>query len=115
MPLDVMQIADTSCRRFEVAPIAVAAVALAQLIVVRLLFWSDGDRVLFLGTPFGTDCAFRMRFGIPCPGCGLTRSVALTLYGHIAPAFELNPLGPMAILGLVLLSIGLLAVSTGRL
>lgn len=31
-------------------------------------------------------------FGIPCPGCGLTRATAAALSGHFAHAFELHPL-----------------------
>jgi hypothetical protein len=40
-------------------------------------------------------CAFRNAFGIPCPGCGLTRSFAAFSHGWLAEAFEMHPLGPV--------------------
>ncbi|MEO8028373.1 MAG: DUF2752 domain-containing protein, partial [Bryobacteraceae bacterium] len=98
---------DAVCTRADHTPLIVALAALAQLLVVRLAFWSDGEHVFFLGAPFGTACSFRTHFGIPCPGCGLTRSVVLTLQGDLSQAMGLNPMGPAAVLGLVLLSAAL--------
>ena len=38
-------------------------------------------------------CIFREMWGIPCPGCGLTRSVLLILQGRFAEAWEMHPFG----------------------
>ncbi|KNX39578.1 hypothetical protein VV01_17955 [Luteipulveratus halotolerans] len=40
-------------------------------------------------------CPFRRLTGLPCPGCGLTRSWVDTAHGHLGSAFELNPFGPI--------------------
>ncbi|MCL2105906.1 MAG: DUF2752 domain-containing protein [Oscillospiraceae bacterium] len=40
----------------------------------------------------GTICVFSAAFGIPCPGCGLTRAWVLALRGQWAEAFFFHPL-----------------------
>ena len=40
-------------------------------------------------------CLFDKLFGIPCPGCGLTRSLFALFVGDIHYAWTLNPAGPM--------------------
>ena len=39
-------------------------------------------------------CVFRELTGIPCPTCGLTRSLALAVRGKLAPSFRQHLLGP---------------------
>jgi glucan phosphoethanolaminetransferase (alkaline phosphatase superfamily) len=53
-------------------------------------------------------CWFQQRFGIPCPTCGMTRSVLLTLHGQFNEAVRLNPAGLMLVVGVVLLGLALL-------
>lgn len=89
------------------ASVVVSIAILVQLALVRLAFWSDGRTVLFLGAPFGADCWVRTHFGFPCPACGLTRSVTLTLYGNWSQAMTLHPAGPLAVAGLSLFAGGL--------
>ncbi|MCX7597893.1 MAG: DUF2752 domain-containing protein [Armatimonadetes bacterium] len=43
-------------------------------------------------------CLFREFTGVPCPGCGLTRSVCATAHGMLARAFAHHYLGPMVYL-----------------
>lgn len=40
---------------------------------------------------FHTVCPMAILTGIPCPGCGLTRSGLWVLTGHLAEAWNLNP------------------------
>lgn len=47
-------------------------------------------------------CGFRAISGMPCPGCGITRSLSAVTHGRWALAFDSHPLGlPAAALGLV--------------
>lgn len=48
-------------------------------------------------------CSFYNLTGIPCPGCGLTRSVSATLHGQLPLALYFNPFGiPIALCGAAL-------------
>lgn len=50
---------------------------------------------LFLGLVYrlsGTACLFEAFFGIPCPGCGLTRATLAFLALDFPKAFQMHPL-----------------------
>jgi hypothetical protein len=49
-------------------------------------------------------CPFRHFLGIPCPGCGLTRSLWLAVHGEPGPSYRLHPLGFVLLLVLVVWS-----------
>lgn len=53
----------------------------------------------------GTLCLFKSATGIPCPSCGITRSVLLLAQGNVMLALWINPLGIIA--GLLLIIIPL--------
>jgi hypothetical protein len=42
-----------------------------------------------------TLCPFRAAMGLPCPFCGLTRSLFAFGQGRVDASFELAPLGPL--------------------
>ena len=78
---------------------------LAQLFILRIATWADSEQVWILGRQLHWGCWFKQHFGIPCPTCGLTRSVILTLRGHLDQGFILNAGGPFLIGGLILLAL----------
>lgn len=51
-------------------------------------------------------CSFLHATGLPCPGCGLTRSVMATLRGDFAAAWVYNPIG--ILMTLLFLALGVL-------
>jgi len=43
---------------------------------------------------FGSVCPSKILFGLPCPGCGLTRAALLMLGGDIIGSLRMNPILP---------------------
>ena len=54
-------------------------------------------------------CAFRALTGLPCPGCGLTRSFVATAHGELQEAFAFHLFGPFLFLGCAAAGLWLLA------
>ncbi len=94
----------------------VGAVVLANAALARLVLEADLERVYFLGNPIPLACAFRRSTGLPCPTCGLTRSIVLALHGNVAAAWHVMPAGPILVLGALsfaLASLGYAALAPG--
>ena len=53
-------------------------------------------------------CIFHNITHLPCPSCGITRSVIYILEGNFSAGLFLNPLGFIAFLGLIIIPIWLL-------
>lgn len=65
-----------------------------------------------LGLP---SCSMLVTTGYPCPGCGMTTSVSLTLHGRLGEAFGAQPFGVVFVAGLAALAMaGLAELATGR-
>lgn|GEM_PF-421410 len=47
--------------------------------------------VLFFQLVFTTICPMQLLFGLPCPGCGLTRAAMLLLKGQVKEAYGMHP------------------------
>jgi hypothetical protein len=94
-----------------VAPAVTALTLLAQLAALRLVLGADLSRAYFLGHAIDLSCAARARWGIPCPTCGVTRSLGLALHGRLVDAFRLFPAAPLAVFGLLCLAFALLALA----
>lgn len=74
------------------------ATVLAALAIVALGLWTTPDPRGFgtheqLGMP---PCQFLVWTGIPCPGCGVTTSVALAAQGEFVASFRNQPFGLFA-------------------
>jgi Protein of unknown function (DUF2752) len=46
----------------------------------------------------GFACALRSVFGVPCPGCGLTRAIECCLRWDFAEAMRFHPAAPVLLL-----------------
>lgn len=81
---------------------------LASLALARGLATASPAAVHVAGHELPVICPSRLLFGVTCPGCGMTRSVLLTLGGDLRGALALNPAGPVLVAALVLLAAQLL-------
>lgn len=50
-------------------------------------------------------CPFRALTGLPCPGCGLTRSWVYLMHGDLGSALASNWFGPVLILAVIVLAV----------
>ncbi len=87
------------------------AALLASLAAARSLASATEGAVYWMGGELHWECFVRTRFGVPCPACGLTRSVLLTLHGFWREALGVNPGGPLVVLGVAALGCVMLAAS----
>ena len=70
--------------------------------VVALVVAAVGAGQLLASTfHVGLPCTFLALTGLPCPGCGLTRSVLALAHGHVADSVRWHPFGPLLAAGLV--------------
>jgi hypothetical protein len=68
-----------------------------------------------LARPGPTVCMLRNAFGLPCPLCGMTRGVALSLRGQPADATLLNPLTvPVLVTAVLLALLWAIELAAGR-
>jgi hypothetical protein len=81
-------------------------VILLDALAARLTLTADQARVYVLGRPIGWQCSMR-RIGLPCPTCGMTRSIVITLHGGWAQAWSIAPGGPVLAAGLLALAVAL--------
>lgn len=90
----------------RVVVLFLAAVSLVGLVVARL--WSVDS--VSSGQP---TCLVRIFTGLPCPGCGMTRSWVHLAHGDVATAFEYNLFGPIG-MAVAALLVGYVAVALVR-
>jgi hypothetical protein len=84
------------------------AALLASLALARGLASASPAAVHVAGRELPVVCPSRLLFGVNCPGCGMTRSVLLTLGGDLRSALYVNPAGPFFVAALTLLALQLL-------
>lgn len=58
--------------------------------------------LLIFNSIFGSVCYSTILFGVPCPGCGITRALKLLLSGNVKKSFEMHPLLILVLIGPVL-------------
>jgi hypothetical protein len=102
-------ISSAQSSRFPAA--ALGTLLVLELIAARLLFNADPDRVYFLGHALNIECSLKRTFGVPCPACGGSRAFVLALHGFILEAWRLNPVGPIAVTGMLAVGVGLLFIA----
>jgi Protein of unknown function (DUF2752) len=90
---------------------AIACVTMADLAAGRLLLRADATRVYFAGRAIGLECAFRAATGLPCPTCGVSRAIVLSLHGEWARAWQMAPVGPVAVAGLTAFALAMFVLA----
>lgn len=72
-----------------------AMLGISALVLIIAAVSQPGTEVVHLfGHVIPGMCVFRATFGIPCPGCGMTRSFVFLAHGDLREAFSMNVFGP---------------------
>jgi hypothetical protein len=84
------------------------------MLVISCLFALTYPAFDILGL-FSFDCPFKTLTGLPCPGCGFTRSVESLTSGDVSGSFLHNPGWIILVLFLLIMTgIGVKSMITGR-
>lgn len=92
-------------QRTQVAATWFWLVASMAILVCSFMFEVAGDRRVVVrgwGAQLPESCSMYARFGINCPGCGLTRSFVHMSAGEIGKALKVNPVGIVGYLFLLM-------------
>ncbi|MFB9315399.1 DUF2752 domain-containing protein [Nocardioides plantarum] len=75
------------------APVTTVLVAAGAAAALGAAFWISPDHV----EDGPVICPFRRLTGLPCPGCGLTRSWVYLAHGQWHDSVAAHPFGPVAV------------------
>lgn len=101
---ETIRAAEPSSRGSNLAVVVVVLALLAAGAILHPQGSGEHTALSFLGLTLPTVCSFRLMTGLPCPGCGLTRAVALLMHGQLGASLAMHPFG-IAAIGLALLQI----------
>lgn len=73
---------------------ALLLVAAVFVVATAAVFQPSEEMLTVFGQEIPVMCGWRQMTGLPCPGCGLTRSFTFMAHGQPMLAFEMNWLGP---------------------
>ncbi|MEO0606121.1 MAG: DUF2752 domain-containing protein [Myxococcota bacterium] len=69
--------------------------ACVAIIGLAAVLTPSTEAVSVFGVELPALCLWRNVTGLPCPGCGLTRSFTFLAHGHLDAAVRMNVLGPL--------------------
>jgi len=99
-----LRAAQPSSRASNIAVVGMVAGLLAAGALLHPDGTGERAHLSLLGMPLPAICWFRLTTGFPCPGCGLTRAVALLMHGSFGASLAMHPFG-IAAVGLALLQV----------
>ena len=90
---------------------ALGAAFLAPLVILYFSTTATIRNAWFFGHEFHIGCWVKNHLGFPCPVCGMTRSVILTIHGDLGTALLANVGGPLLVSATVLFGLAMLFVA----
>jgi hypothetical protein len=80
----------------------VILITCASILLAASLLETAGDFIKVGPWTLPSVCSFRLMTGIPCPGCGLTRSIVAAVHGDWVASYAYNRMGPVVLVYLLL-------------
>lgn len=81
-------------KRSEILDVLLLICFVSTLVTATVADLSPDMHVELMGRPLRSACFFRECFGIPCPFCGISRSMVAFAQGRIEMSLRFHPLGP---------------------
>jgi hypothetical protein len=72
------------------------------MVLGALFLEPSGDFIKVGPWTLPSVCTFRQMTGIPCPGCGLTRSIVAAVHGDWIASYAYHRLGPIVLVYLAM-------------
>jgi len=95
----------TSKQKGELTPYLIIIILCSVILVGAVVFkpsTPDAPSLQFGRITLPNTCIFRATTGLPCPGCGLTRSIVAAAHGHLAVSFSHHRLGLLTLIYVIL-------------
>ncbi len=92
-------------RKGELAPYLIILILCSVLLGGALILnpsSSEAPHLRVGGITLPSVCIFLNTTGLPCPGCGLTRSIVAAAHGKLGLSFSYHRLGPLILLYIIL-------------
>ncbi len=92
-------------RKGELAPYLIILILCSAILGGALILKpsiSEGSHLQVGGITLPNVCIFLRTTGLPCPGCGLTRSVVAAAHGNLALSLSYHRLGLLILLYIIL-------------
>ncbi|MFK7929647.1 MAG: DUF2752 domain-containing protein [Myxococcota bacterium] len=84
-------------RRWWVSELIILVVCVLA-ITAAFILTPGGERVALAGFEIPEACSIKLWLGVPCPGCGLTRSWVYFAHGEWWTSVSMNWMGPVLFL-----------------
>lgn len=92
----------TSSMSFELLPHVVVVMICLIILAGAFAFTPVKSGLELMRIPLPHSCLFNNLTGIPCPGCGLTRSLVSAVHGDLTGSFSHHRLGMIALVYVLL-------------
>jgi hypothetical protein len=70
----------------------------AAILLAAVILEPSTEQTSLFGHAIPSTCVSRNLFGVPCPGCGMTRSFTFLAHGNLFESIRMNPMGPVLFL-----------------
>ncbi len=89
----------------ELAPYLIILIVCSAILSGALILnpaTSEAPQLRVGGITLPNVCIFLRTTGLPCPGCGLTRSIVAAAHGNLSTSFSYHRLGSLSLLYIIL-------------
>jgi hypothetical protein len=91
-----------STMKLDLTPHWIVFMLCISILTGALAFTSIESKLQLIRVPLPGVCLFHNLTGVPCPGCGLTRSIVAAVHGDLARSFSYHRMGLIVLVYIML-------------